>query len=341
MTASDRDVEPDAQGGGGAGPEVVSVGAAAVDRTYEVTNLPEPDGGAFARSVTESFGGVGANVATGLAELGRDAALLARVGEDGMADSVLEALDAGPVDASLVRRRPGVTTHCIIPRDPAGDRMILTAGDSTARLRIREGDRPVLAAADVVFTTAYAPDPVTSDLLDVASAPEGPALAFDLSGSIEELRGRGTGPGTIDRAVGEADLFVAGEVAATDYLDCDAADAVAELRARGCSRGAITFGEDGAELFESDGVAGGSAPGGDEGTHVPAFDVDVSDTTGAGDAFVAALIDRWLLGDDDAATAGRFAAAAAALNCRTEGARGGLATTAAVREFLDGSPRAL
>ncbi|MFD1689910.1 hypothetical protein ACFR95_11690, partial [Halolamina salifodinae] len=28
---------------------VVAVGAATVDRFYEVTNLPEPDGGAFAR----------------------------------------------------------------------------------------------------------------------------------------------------------------------------------------------------------------------------------------------------------------------------------------------------
>lgn len=308
------------------GPRVVSVGAAAVDRTYEVTNLPEPDGGAFAHAVTESFGGVGANVATGLAKLGRETALLARVGEDEMGDRVLADLAAGPVDDRLVRREPGVTTHCIIPRDPAGDRMILTAGDSTARLRIRDVDRPVLEAADAVFATGYAPDPATSGLLDVA-ADGGPRFAFDLSGSPEELRGRGTTTETVDRAMRAADLFVVGEVAASAYLDCAAEDAAAALRDRGCPRGAVTFGEGGATLFD-----------GDEATRVPAFDVDVADTTGAGDAFVAALVDRWLLGDDDAAKAGRFAAAAAAMNCRVEGARGGLATRAAVRQFLDGAP---
>lgn len=335
MTDSERAGEPgpercDAAGpehAGDAVPDVVSVGAATVDRTYEVTNLPEPDGGAFARSVSESFGGVGANVATGLGRLGRDVSLLARVGEDGMADRVLENLEAGPVDTELVRRRPGTTTHCIVPRDPAGERMILTAGDSTRRLRIREGDRPVLRSTQVVFVTAYAPDPVTRDLLDVAAAPGGPALVFDLSGRVEELTDRGTERSTVDRAVQAADLFVVGEVAATSYLDCPPDEAAAELRSRGCSRGAVTFGEAGATLFD-----------GDETVDVPAFDVDVVDTTGAGDAFVAGLVDRWLLGDDDLATAGRFAAALGALNCRAEGARGGMPRTAVVSEFLGDRP---
>lgn len=304
-------------------PEVVSVGAAAVDRTYEVTNLPERDGGAFAHGVSESFGGVGANVATGLARLGRHAALLARVGDDGMAERVLADLEDGPVDTRLVRQRPGITTHCIIPRDAAGDRMIMTAGDSTRKLRVHDSDRPVLRAADVVFCTAYAPDPVTTALLDIAAEPDGPAFAFDLSGSLEELAERGTKPSTIDRAVTEADWFVVGEVAAPAYLDCDPTDAPAELTQRGCSRGAVTYGEAGATLFD-----------GDETVEIPAFDVDVADTTGAGDSFTAALLDRWVLGDDDATSAGRFAAAAAALNCRAEGARGGLASVTDVESFL-------
>lgn len=304
-------------------PELVAVGAATIDRTYEVTNLPEPDGGAFAHSVSESFGGVGANVATGTARLGRETWLLARLGEDEFADRVEANLDAGPLDASLVRRRPGTTTHCIIPRGPAGDRMIITAGDSTKRLRLEEDDREVLRAADAVFATAYVPDPVTSELVDLAEEPGGPAFVFDLSGPVEELKDRGTERETIDRAVRAADLFVVGEVAAESYLDRPAAGAVDALRDRGCRRGAVTFGESGSTLFD-----------GDETTEIDAFDVDAVDTTGAGDAFVAALIDRWLLGEDDPAMAGEFAAAAAALNCTDQGARGGLADTETVRAFL-------
>jgi ribokinase/sulfofructose kinase len=66
---------------------------------------------------------------------------------------------------------------------------------------------------------------------------------------------------------------------------------------------------------------------------VPAFDVDVVDATGAGDAFVAGLVDAWLLAGEPAAEAGRHAAAVAALNCTATGARGGLPDRAAVEQF--------
>ena len=304
-------------------PAVVSVGAATVDRFYDVTNLPDPDGGAFAREATERFGGVGANVATGLARLGRDAGLLARIGRDDLGDRVLADLEAGPVSTALVRRGAGTSTHCVILRDGDGERMIVTAGDSTVRLRLGDDDRAAIRAADAVFVTAYAPDPVTAEIVEIAAEDGGPALAFDLSGPIEELRDRGTEPSTIDRVVETADLFVTAEVAAESYLDRPVGEAVDALRDRGCSRGAVTFGTEGATLFD-----GGTT------TEIPAFDVDATDTTGAGDAFTAALTERWLLGGADPEPAGRFAAAAAALNCRAAGARGGLPDRDAVRAFL-------
>jgi ribokinase/sulfofructose kinase len=303
--------------------EVVAVGAATVDRFYEVTNLPEPDGGAFAREVTERFGGVGANVATGLARLGRQTALLGRLGDDDMGDRVLTDLETGPVSTDLIQRGPGTTTHCVIPRGPTGQRMIVTAGDSTVRLELDDADRAAIRDADAVFVTAYVPDAITAEIAELVAEPAGPELVFDLSGPIEELRGRGTERETIDRVVRVADLFITAEVAAESYLDCPPSEAVDALRERGCSRGAVTFGTDGATLFE-----------GDDRTQISAFDIDPVDTTGAGDAFTAALAERWLLGGDDAGTAGQFAAAAAALNCGAAGAQRGLPDTEAVRAFL-------
>ena len=305
-------------------PEVVAVGAATVDRFYGVTNLPEPDGGAFAREATERFGGVGANVATGLAKLGRDTALLGRLGDDDLGDRVLADLKAGPVSTALIRRGQGTTTHCVILRGPDGERMIVTAGDSTVNLGLDDADRAALRSADAVFVTAYAPDRVTSEVVEIAAEPDGPALAFDLSGPLEELRGRGTERATIDRMVEVADLFVTAEVAAEAYLDCPAEEAVDALRERGCSRGAVTFGTEGATLFD-----------GDERVEIPAFDVDTTDSTGAGDAFTAALTERWLLGGTNPERAGQFAAATAALNCRAAGARGGLPDRETVEAFVD------
>jgi ribokinase/sulfofructose kinase len=59
---------------------------------------------------------------------------------------------------------------------------------------------------------------------------------------------------------------------------------------------------------------------------VPGFSVPVVDTTGAGDVLSAALIAAWLLENRPMAEAGRFAAAAAALNCTGWGVRAGLPT---------------
>jgi ribokinase/sulfofructose kinase len=304
-------------------PEVVAVGGATLDRFYDVTNLPEPDGGAYARDVTERFGGVGANVAAGFAVLDRDTALLARLGDGDIGDRVIADLESGPIGTDLVQRGPGTTTHCIIARDPDGERMIVTAGNSTVQLELPDAAREAVRDADALFVSAYAPDGVAAELLEIAAEPDGPALVFDLSGPVEELRNRGTEPPTIDRAVEVAELFVTGGVAAESYLDGPAKDAVDALRDRGCSRGAVTFGPEGATLFE-----------GEQRTEVPAFEVDTADTTGAGDTFIAALAERWLLGDADPKRAGRFAAAAAALNCRAEGARGGLPDRETVEAFL-------
>jgi len=201
--------------------------------------------------------------------------------------------------------------------------MIITAGDSTKRLRLNDEDREKLRQVAAVFATAYVPEQVTTALVELAEQPAGPRLVFDLSGPLAELKDRGTKRQTIDRAVEAAELFVVGEVAVESYLDCAASDAVDALRERGCARGAVTFGEAGATLFSANGR-----------TQIDAFPVDAVDTTGAGDAFVAGLVDRWLLGEESAADAGQFAAAAAALNCEAEGARGGLATAEQIRAFI-------
>lgn len=304
------------------GPEVVVVGGAMVDYHYAVTNLPEPDGGSFAPTREVAFGGVGANVSIALDRLGRDVALLSRVGDDESGTLVRDHLADTGVRTDRVRTGDDETTHSIILRDPDGERMIVTAGESYRRLRLTDDDLASLAGADCVFVTAYTPDRVVSRLFEAAVDPAFPPIAFDLSGPIDELRGRATEPETIDLALERAALFVTGTVAAVSFFgDRDAA--IDRLASAPVPRAAYTRGEDGAALFD----------GGDR-TEVDAFEVDAVDTTGAGDAFVAALLDRWLLGNEDPASAGRFAAAAAAINCTEAYTQPGLPTRDEVLEFL-------
>ena len=295
---------------------VVAVGSAVVDHVYALTNLPEPDGGAFVTDRTRRGGGVAANVACALAALDHDAAVISRVGDDDAADVIVESIRSWGVDADAVRRGAGASSYTLILRGPDGGRMIVAGGDSIPQLRLRAADHGRLRNADAVFTSAYAPDPVVRDLLDRRRSGAVDALVFDLAGPLSELDERGAAPATIDAAAAAADLFVTNEVAARSYLDEPPAGAARTLRAAGAERVAVTAGAAGAHL------AGGRT----DPVHVPARECDPVDTTGAGDQFTAALIHAWLVGDADPQTAGRTAAAAAAGNCTAPGPRGNLAT---------------
>lgn len=298
--------------------DAVVVGSAVRDEYYELSNLPEPDGGAYVRGRETAVGGVAANVAVALSRLGRDVGLVARVGERDAA-TIVGHLDAEGVDTARLRRGEEAPTYSLVLRDGTGERMVVTGGAATERLRLSPDDLDYCDRAGVVFTSAYAPDPVVRALLDA----DGPPLAFDLPGPLAELRGRGTEPATVDRAVASVDLFIAGAVATRDYLGCAPTDGVDRLGERGVGRAALTAGADGSYLLDDGRTLA-----------VPAFDVPAVDTTGAGDAFTAGLLDAWVLDGQDAAAAGRFASAVAALSCLETTAQAGLPTRAEVRAFL-------
>jgi ribokinase/sulfofructose kinase len=292
---------------------VVAVGSTAVDRIYPVTNLPAPDGGAFARDERVTDGGVAANVAVACARLGHDPGVVSRVGRDADGDRAVAALDDEGVETTHVARGEERTSFSLVLRDDDGERMIVNGGSAVGALRLEAADRDYYRSADAVFTSAYAPDPVVSAVLKDARAGACPPLLFDLAGPVAELAGRGTARETVDALLPHVDCFLAGEVALRSYLGCTGREAARELQEKGVRRAALTRGAAGALLVDGDAVVA-----------VPAFDVPVRDTTGAGDAFAAGLVDAWLRRGLSARDAGRFAAAVAAENCTAEGARGGL-----------------
>ncbi len=307
------------------GPRVVGVGNALVDRTYLLSNLPEPDGGASVEDYEVRPGGVEANVIAALARLGHEAGIVARLGDDAVAETVLADLDDRGVDRSRVRIVDGETSsYCLVLRNRAGERMIIGGGEGTANLRLDDADLTYLADADAVFTSGYAPARVHGTLATARESGQIRSLVFDLAGRLADLQTRGLDAGTIDATAAACDLFLGNRAAVDSYVGGTNLDeSVERLRSRGISRGAVTDGESGATLFD-----------GDRRASVPAFDVDVTDTTGAGDAFAAGLTDAWLLRDEPMEQAGRFAAAVAALACTGEGARGNLPACREVTEFL-------
>lgn len=270
-----------------------------------------------------------ANVAAALQALGRTVGVVARLGDDEVAERVLADLDARNIDRRRVRVVPGErSSYCVVLRNHGGERMIVGAGESTTNLRLDAVDARYLARADVVFTPGYAPAPVLESLVDWRKEGRIGTAAFDLAGRFVDHERRGLARDALDAVLPDLDCFIANRAAVASYVgEDDIVALVVALRSRGATRGVVTLGADGAVLFEGDAL-----------TEVPAVDVDVVDTTGAGDNFSASLIDAWLLDGQPTARAGRFAAAAAAHSCTAVGARGALPTRADVASLLDREP---
>ncbi|MFC4989927.1 carbohydrate kinase family protein [Saliphagus infecundisoli] len=303
--------------------EVVSVGSALVDEEYLVSNLPEPDAGAYVHEESVGFGGVAANGAVGLSRLGHDTGVVVQLGNDDNADLVEANLREEGVSTARVRYDDEErSTYCMVFRDPDGERTIVTGGGAAKNLELTEADEAALRSAEVVFANGFCPDRVSRRLAELAADGE-IRLVFDLASTLDELADRATERETIDDLLPHLALFVANEVSIDSYLGVRGEEAIEALRKRGVSRGALTSGEEGALLWDAEGVV-----------EVSAFDVDVVDTTGAGDAFVCGLIHEWLLAGESAAEAGRFGAAAGAFNCTEQSARGGMVDDDRIRTFL-------
>ncbi|MHC3436766.1 carbohydrate kinase family protein [Natrialbaceae archaeon A-gly3] len=303
-------------------PEVVAVGSALIDEQYLVSNLPEADGGAYVYEESTGFGGVAANVAVALSRLGRSTGVIVRLGNDDAAEAVEANLRTEGVAVDRVSYSDDErSTYCKVFRDPDGERAIITGGGAAKHLTLDAADETYLRSAEVVFTNGFCPDRVTRRLVDLAAAGE-IRLAFDLAAPLEGLEGRGIERETLEDLLPHLTLFVANETSIRSYLEAEGKEAVETLRTRGVERGALTRSERGAVLWSDEEVL-----------EVPALDVDVVDTTGAGDAFVSGLIHRWLLSDDPIEDAGHFATAAGGYNCTEEGARGGMVGEARLEAF--------
>ena len=85
---------------------ICAVGSAVLDRVFVLSNLPEPDGGAFVRDRERRGGGVAANVACALSALDHDTAVTSRVGDDDAAEEIVGSLRSG---ASTSRGSGGAT----------------------------------------------------------------------------------------------------------------------------------------------------------------------------------------------------------------------------------------
>lgn len=267
------------------------VGSVNLDLVATVSRLPEPGETIGDAKLAKIPGGKGANQALAAARIGAEVRLIAAVGRDENAHLALELLEAGGVDLTGVRRTDGPTGLALITVDPTGETTIVVVPGANATLHLEPDE---LAGADAVICQLETP------IETVAAVAEAIPAFFCLNPAP-------AGP-VPESVVARADLIVANRYEYGAIPGLDAARLVA-----------VTHGADGAELRQ----------GGERIAYAEAPKIDAVDGTGAGDAFVAALV-LGLLEDLDPTEALRRACRAGAITATTPGAQPSLPTRAEV-----------
>jgi sugar/nucleoside kinase (ribokinase family) len=263
-----------------------------------VEEIPEGQGGELVDQIKITAAGSAGGTALTLAKLGAQVRSAGAVGTDAVGEMLVGLLHEAGIDTSLLVRRDDVQTSAsVLPIRP-------------------DGSRPAFHVVGANAT--YGPDDVRWDELGEVThlhlgGPEfmgGEAAAQILSRAREQrivTSADVLAPGEdlldwIGPALEHVDYFLPNDDqvrALTAEDDLEAGCRALIERGVGCV--AATCGADGVLLVDRDGA-----------DRVPAFEVEVVDTTGCGDAFSAGFLRGLSLGRDRAAAA-RLGNAAAAL----------------------------
>ncbi|MFI1287497.1 ribokinase [Streptomyces sp. NPDC020792] len=277
--------------------DLLVVGSANADLVIGVERRPAAGETVLGSDLSVHPGGKGANQAAAAARLGARTALLARVGDDAHGRLLLDAQRAAGVDPAGVLVGGAPTGVALITVDPSGDNSIVVSPGANGRLT--PGD--VRAAGDLLRASRVVSAQLEIPLETVVEAVRNlaPGSRFVLNPSPprplpQELL-KACDPLIVNEH--EAKVILGGAEAG-DTPESWARD----LLALGPRSVVITLGGEGALVGSADGVA-----------RVPSVKVDAVDTTGAGDAFTAAL--AWRLGagaslEEAAAYAARVGAVA-------------------------------
>jgi fructokinase len=311
---------------------VICLGEALIDRLGPLGGDPACD-----QPVDDRLGGAPANVACGLARLGTTVAFVGRVGGDAIGADFQRLFSQRGADTSMLQLDPSRPTRIVLVRRSLdGERQFQgfagDQGDGFADQALQPFALPLTACWLLVGTIPLASTQSAQALLDAVALARSHGIALAL-----DVNWRPTfWDATADPVAGPTQ---AARSAIRPLLEQAALIKLAREEAlwffAGDDPGVISSGlPQRPDVVVTD----GAAPvrwciGGESGVQPALSPPQVVDTTGAGDAFTAGLLHRWLA---PVAERLRFAAACGAMVCAGAGGIDPQPTEAQVEAFLGG-----
>jgi len=295
--------------------EIVGIGSCGIDYFAIVPRLLGPEEKINADRLEIHAGGVTGNNLTQVARLGARAGWLGLIGDDEAGRLITRAFAEDALDLSGIEVVKGEkSTFTWIPVDPRGERCIymfpnvngtLTAGQVRARFAPH-----ILRARHFHTEASQLPLPPVTEGMRVARD-AGVRVIFDLDVAPSYFAQAGLGDQSdLIAALQLVDVLKPCKAAAREITsESDYEKMAAKLLSFGPKIVAVTMGAEGSLVASAQAMV-----------HVPAFKVDVRDSTGAGDAFMGGLSFGLLQGWEHREV-GVFANACAAICCTKVGAR--------------------
>ncbi len=299
------------------------IGEALIDLVQQSKRDGGPSGADAAPTFRALPGGSPFNVAIGLARLGQPATLQARLGRDAFGRQLRAHAQANGVDLKAAITAAEPTTLAIVGLDESGNATYDFYINGTAdwqwtaeELAAAPPDEWVHTGSLAAWTSPGAE--VISAHLERLRADGTTVISFDPNVRPLLLGDRGDAARRIESLVALSDVVKASaEDLAWLYPDRTIDTVLREWHALGARLVVVTDGANGAHALTESGPV-----------QVPARAIDVVDTVGAGDAFMAGLINALLIHDTLSGDLGSEAVSAvlaeailvAALTCQRAGA---------------------
>jgi ribokinase len=302
---------------------VFVVGSINQDFVLKVERRPEPGETVTGAELALFPGGKGANQAIAAARLGAEVAMLGRVGEDPFGRELVENLRDNGIDTSRVEAVAGAPTgSAFITVTPDGENAIVVSPGANRRF----GPNDVEAVSEDLRKARL----LLVQLEVEVEAIETAALIVTGNGG-RFLLNLAPAREVSDELLRLADPLVVNEHEAAFLLGEDTREpdeSAGKLLELGPPSAVVTLGAAGAILATTESSRHFSAP-----------DVEVVDTTGAGDAFMGALAAKLAEGAllEEAVP---YAVLAGAVAVTREGAQGSLPTPEDVEKLSDRGPAA-
>jgi len=295
---------------------ILVVGSLNVDLVVRAPRFPQLGETISGEDLQVIPGGKGANQAVAASRLGANVAMLGRVGKDNFGDFLLNNLKANIVNTQLVQRDDSSTGTAIIVVDANGQNSIVLSPGANGKVASSDIEHASFPDFNLLLLQLEIPTPTVLSAAKLAK-----------QSGVRVLLNPAPAKELPDELISLADFIIPNEtelslLTGVEVNDISSAQKATQgLLNKGAQNVIVTLGSKGALIVNKEANA-----------HVETYQVDVVDTTAAGDAFIggfASVLDS----SSSLVEAVRFGCACGALATTKFGAQPSLPTKEEVEWF--------